>query len=61
VLSVVTPAAEFLNEPLPSWNLNPAYDWERVRLHGERLLEREGAYSRFYSRDSIESLLEKTY
>ena len=40
VLSVITPAAESLNEPLSSWNLNPAYDWERVRLHGERLLER---------------------
>ena len=38
-LSVVTPAAESLNEPLSNWNLNPAYDWERVRLLGERLLE----------------------
>lgn len=60
-LSVVTPAAESLDEPLSNWNLNPAYDWGRMRSIGERLLEREGAYSRFYSRDSLEDLLEKTH
>ena len=60
-LSVVTPAAELLNEPLSNWNLNPAYDRERMRLLGERLLEREGAYLRFYPRNSLEDLLEKTY
>ena len=60
-LSVVTPAAESLNEPLSNWNLNPAYDRERMRSLGERLLEREGAYLRFYSRDSLEDLLEKAY
>ena len=43
------------------WNLNPAYDRERMRLFGERLLKREGAYLRFYSRASLEDLLEKTY
>jgi len=60
-LSVVTPAAELLNEPLSNWNLNPAYDRERMRLLGERLLEQEGAYLRFYPRNSLEDLLEKTY
>jgi len=60
-LSVVTPAAEALNEPLSNWNLNPAYDWGRMRSVGERLLEREGAYLRFYSRESLENLLEKSH
>jgi hypothetical protein len=32
-----------------------------MRLFGERLLEREGAYLRFYCRDILEDLLEKTY
>ena len=57
-LSVVTPPAENLEETLKSKNLNPLYDRGRMLDLGARLLESEGAYWRFYSRDSVEELLE---
>jgi hypothetical protein len=56
-LSVVTPAARELDEPLSSMNLNEVYDRGEMRELGERLLESEGAYWRFYSRESVEDLL----
>lgn len=58
-LSTITPAALDLNEPLESRNLNPVYDRDYMLRVGERLLESEGAYWRFYPRASVEDLLIK--
>ena len=56
-LSAVVPTAAALDEPLESKNLNEAYGRDGMRRLGERLLEREGAYWRFYGRESVEGLL----
>ncbi len=56
-LSAVHPTAGTLDEPLESKNLNGAYGRDEMRLLGERLLGREGAYWRFYDRESVEELL----
>jgi hypothetical protein len=58
-LSIVTPAAQMLHESLSSQNLNAAYDREEMRELGSRLLNSEGAYWRFYSRESVEGLIEE--
>jgi hypothetical protein len=42
-LSAVVPAAEELDEPLESRNLNPLYDREMMLEVGKRLLQSEGA------------------
>jgi hypothetical protein len=55
-LSAVTPAAESLAEPLKS--KNKAYDRDLVRRLADRLLKSDGAYWSFYSRESVEALLE---
>lgn len=57
-LGVIVPAASGLDEPLRSKNSNPLYDKEKIIPYGERLLESEGAYWDFYSRESVEELLE---
>jgi hypothetical protein len=57
-LSAITPAAKALDEPLLNRNLNVAYDREVMRELGSQLLGREGAYWRFYPRESVEKLLE---
>jgi hypothetical protein len=56
-LSAITLAAEELAEPLSSQNLNAAYDREEMRELGSRLLDSDGAYWRFYSRESVEGLV----
>ncbi|HEY6581784.1 MAG TPA: hypothetical protein VIZ60_11725 [Rubrobacter sp.] len=56
-LSIITSSANLLNEPLKSRNLNPLYDRDAMLRIGERLLGREGAYWRFYTRESVEGLL----
>lgn len=58
-LSTITPAAKVLHEPLSSQNLNAAYNRKEMRELGSRLLDGEGAYWRFYSRESVERLLEE--
>lgn len=58
-LSRISPAAKSLNESLPSRNLNPLYDREEMRVLGRRLLDSEGAYWSFYTRESVEELLEE--
>lgn len=58
-LSRINPAARSLNESLPSRNLNPLYDREVMRILGRRLLDSEGAYWSFYTRESVEELLEE--
>jgi hypothetical protein len=56
-LKVIHPAALELDEPLESKNLNPLYDRKEMLRLGERLLQSEGAYWNFYSRESVEELL----
>jgi hypothetical protein len=56
-LSIITPSANLLGEPLESRNLNPLYDRDDMLRIGERLLEREGACWHFYNRESVERLL----
>jgi len=56
-LEVIVPAARELDEPLRSKNLNPLYDRDKIVPYGERLLESEGAYWDFYSRESVEEML----
>ena len=57
-LEVIVPAARELDEPLRSRNVNPLYDRDFMLRCGERLLESEGAYWDFYSRENVEGLLE---
>ena len=56
-LEVVVPAARGLDEPLQSRNINSLYDRDFMLRCGERLLESEGAYWDFYSKESVEDLL----
>ena len=58
-LRVITPRAEALDETLESRNTNAAYDRQAMRRIGERLLRTDGAFWHFYTRDSVERLLEK--
>ncbi len=56
-LEVISPAARELNEPLESKNLNPLYDRDEMLRLGERLLQSEGAYWNFYTRESVDEML----
>jgi hypothetical protein len=56
-LKVIVPSARFLEEPLELRNTNPLYDRDEMLRMGERLLASEGAYWRFYSKESVEDLL----
>ena len=58
-LSAITPVAKSLHEPLSSQNLNALYDRKEMRELGSRLLDRGGAYWRFYSRESVERLIDE--
>ena len=55
--SVITPAAEELDEPLQSKNLNELYDRDQMLKFGEALLESDGAYWHFYARGDVEEIL----
>jgi hypothetical protein len=57
-LSAINPAAKTLNEPLSSQNLNALYDHGEMREIGKMLLGQEGAYWHFYTRESVEKLVE---
>jgi hypothetical protein len=57
-LSAITPAAKTLHEQLSSRNLNALYDRNEMRDLGGRLLRSDGAYWRFYARESVEGLIE---
>ena len=52
----ITPAAAVLARPLASRNRSPIYGADRLRELGQRLLQREGAFWRFYSRDEVQAL-----
>ena len=58
-LSAITPAAKTLREQLSSRNLNALYNREEMRDLGDRLLCSDGAYWRFYTRESVEGLIEE--
>jgi hypothetical protein len=57
-LSVVVPAANELSEELENKNRNPLYDHELMQRVAERLLNTDGEFWHFYSRESIEAQLE---
>ncbi|MGI9020721.1 MAG: hypothetical protein ACR2G3_08440 [Solirubrobacterales bacterium] len=57
-LSVITPRAAELSEPLESRNLSQMYDRSTLEAIGERLLRSEGAHWQSYDRESVERLLE---
>ena len=56
-LDVMVPSADGLAVPLESKNLNRLYDRDGMLRLGEKLLESDGAYWSFYSRQSVEELL----
>jgi hypothetical protein len=56
-LEVIVPGARQLDEPLENKNLNPLYPRDKVFRLGERLLESEGAYWNFYSREDVEEII----
>jgi hypothetical protein len=56
-LNAIHPQIHTLNEPLENKNLNKLYDRELMLVLGERLLNSEGAFWEFYSRESVEILL----
>ncbi len=51
------PAANQLDEPLENKNLNPLYPRDKTLRFGERLLASEGAYWNFYTRESVEEIM----
>lgn len=58
-LAAIVPAAAGLDEPLCGRNANELYDRNHVEEIGERLLESDGAYWRFYPRESVLELLQR--
>jgi hypothetical protein len=58
-LQVIVPAAANLDEPLENENKNPLYDREKMLRVGERLLESEGAYWNFYTREDVQGIMDK--
>jgi len=56
-LEVIVPAAGGLDEPLENKNLNPLYPRDKAFRFGEKLLESEGAYWNFYSREDVEEII----
>jgi hypothetical protein len=56
-LEVIVPGASQLDEPLENKNLNPLYPRDKVFRLGEKLLESEGAYWNFYSREDVEEII----
>jgi hypothetical protein len=55
-LSVIVPAAAGLDEPLE--NKNPLYKRDKILRYGERMLQSEGAYWNFYTRESVEEIMD---
>jgi hypothetical protein len=56
-LSVMQPEASKLGESMESRNTNKLYNNRDMGLIGDRLLKSEGAYWEFYTRESVEHLL----
>lgn len=58
-LEVIVPSAADLDVPLENKNANPLYDRERSLRVGERLLESEGVYWNFYTREEVQEIMDK--
>jgi hypothetical protein len=56
-LRLIAPDAETLNESLESRNDSKLYDSELKLFLGEKLLQSDGAYWQFYSKESVELLM----
>jgi len=56
-LAAITPNADTLNEALVSKNKNELYDAKLMRVLSEKLLSTDGAFWEFYSKESVEALL----
>lgn len=56
-LQIIMPAAAALAEPLRSKNQNSLYNRRTMHLLAERLLQGDGAWQHFYSREDIHGLL----
>ena len=56
-LSVITPEAATLQEPLKSKNKNKIYDKELLKQTAERLLRSDGAFWKYYSKEEVEQIL----
>lgn len=57
-LGVIVPGAAELDEPLENKNMNPLYPRDKVLRFGEKLLESEGAYWSFYSREDVQEIID---
>jgi hypothetical protein len=57
-LEVIVPSAADLDVPLENKNANPSYDRERLLRVGERLLETDGAYWNFYTREDVQEIMD---
>lgn len=58
-LRTVSASAERLAEPLKNRNRKKRYGPELMQELGEKLLHSEGAYWRFYSKESVEAVLQQ--
>lgn len=58
-LSVITPHALDLNENLENKNLNQVYDRDLMLTLGKKILEFDGGFWQFYTKEDVEVLLEK--
>jgi hypothetical protein len=56
-LSAIQAQATTLNEPLQSKNINKLYDKKLMLVLGEKLLNSDGCFWEFYSRDSVELII----
>ena len=56
-LSVITPKAESLDEPLENRNKRNVYDYETMKGIGKKLLDSDGDYWQFYSKANVEKVL----
>jgi len=61
VLAAIVPSAESLNEPLENQNQSKVYDWDGISNIAERLLDSEGPYWDFYSRDDTRDLINNLF
>lgn len=55
-LQTIVPPAKFLDEPLDSKNRNSLYDQRLAPLILDKLLSTDGAYWKFYTKESVQSL-----
>lgn len=57
VLATITPSAAILSEELENQNRSDVYDWGGISPLVERLLNCDGAYWDYYSRDAVREVL----